>query len=84
MKSEEEKLEYCEKKLKQITIDRVNHKLSGEEFTNLFVKYGNLVEYYRHKLNKPPLFHNQNVEDEEENKDELLQLVAAEEEEINT
>ncbi len=77
MNTDEEKLNYCENKLKKITNDFVSHKINSEEFNQSFIKYGSLVEFFRKKLNKPQLFKNdEDFEDNEDNKDEVLQLKA--------
>ncbi len=58
MATDEQKLNYCEDKLRKVTINLFNKTITGEEFTILFGKYSKCVQYYRKKLNKSDLFKN--------------------------
>ncbi len=65
-----EKLEVCEKKLKNATFDLFSKRITPEEYANIVDKYILYVSYYRNKLNKPDLFASTDDDD-----DELLQIV---------
>ena len=69
--TDEEKLKYCEDKLRQVTINLFKKTIISEEFTILFDKYSKYVQHYRQKLNKPDLFKD---DKDKVDDDELLQL----------
>ena len=64
-----EKLEVCEKKLKNATFDLFSKRITPEEYANIVDKYILYVSYYRNKLNKPDLFASTDDDDDD---DELL------------
>ena len=70
--TDEEKLKYCEDKLRQVTINLFKKTIISEEFTILFDKYSKYVQHYRQKLNKPDLF--KDDKDKVDDDDELLRL----------
>jgi|688.fasta_scaffold306543_3 hypothetical protein len=70
--TDEEKLKYCEDKLRQVTINLFKKTIISEEFTILFDKYSKYVQHYRKKLNKPDLF--KDDKDKVDDDDELLRL----------
>jgi len=69
--TDEEKLKYCEDKLRQVTINLFKKTITSEEFTILFDKYSKYVQHYRQKLNKPDLFKD---DKDKVDDDELLRL----------
>ena len=69
--TDEEKLKYCEDKLRKVTIYLFNQTITSEEFTILFDKYNKYVQHYRQKLNKPDLFNDDKYKVDD---DELLRL----------
>jgi hypothetical protein len=70
--TDEEKLKYCEDKLRQVTVNLFKKTITSEEFTILFDKYSKYVQHYRQKLNKPDLF--KDDKDKVDDDDELLRL----------
>jgi len=69
--TDEEKLKYCEDKLRQVTVNLFKKTITSEEFTILFDKYSKYVQHYRQKLNKPDLFKD---DKDKVDDDELLRL----------
>jgi len=70
--TDNEKLEFCEKKLKMATINLFTKKITKEEYTKIFDKYCPYITYYRRKLNKSNLFE---LTKNDSDDDELFSIV---------
>jgi len=70
--TDNEILEFCEKKMDKAIRDLFLKKIEKEEFTKKFNKYCSVANRYRIKLGKPEVFA---CDDEDDDPDQLYQIV---------
>lgn len=72
IKSDDEILEFCEKKANKAIRDLFLKKITKEAFNEKFNKYCSVASHYRKKLGKPKVFA---CDDEDDDPDQLYQIV---------
>ena len=70
--TDQQKVEYLENKLRQLTFDLFAKTITKEYFKEKFQKYSIPLRHYQKKLKQPDLFYDENTEEKDQN--ELLTI----------